>query len=57
MTAIGTARCATTRGYYATVCEHFGHPAIVEHVEGPCRDHSGNECRYRLTLIGADRRP
>jgi predicted Ser/Thr protein kinase len=53
VTAVGTARCATTRGYYAAVCEHFGHDTTVEHVDGPCRDQGGAECRYRMTLVRA----
>ncbi len=57
VTAVGPARCATTRGYYAAVCEHFGRDVTVDHVEGPCRDHGGSECRYRLTPVTADPRP
>jgi hypothetical protein len=48
----GFARCATSRGYWTAVAEHFGRGVEVVHRAGPCRDEGADVCRYLLVTRG-----
>jgi hypothetical protein len=46
----GAARCASSRGYFVAVAEHFAKSVELVHCDGPCRDRGANACRYLLRV-------
>jgi serine/threonine protein kinase len=45
-------RCEASRGTFATLAQHVHPDAVVEHLEGPCRDRGDTECRYAVRWGG-----
>jgi serine/threonine protein kinase len=39
-------RCEASRGTFATLAQHVHPDAVVEHLDGPCRDRGDTECQY-----------